>query len=74
MTPEPSTTDLRAALAELDPAYAELYTMHALDRLSDEEIAERLSIHQEIVAPLVGRARRKLRDVLTKRSGRGAVS
>lgn len=74
MIPEPSTNDLRAALAELDPAYAELYTMHAVERLSDQEIAERLSIQQVIVAPLIGRARRKLREALTKRSRRGAVS
>ena len=69
MSPEPSMTDLRAALAELDPAYRELYSLHAFERLSDEEIAERLSIQQVIVGPLLGRARKKLREVLVRRSG-----
>jgi len=74
MSPEPSMNDLRAALAELDPAYRELYSLHAFDRLSDEQIAERLSIQQEIVGPLLGRARRKLREALVKRSGMEAAS
>jgi DNA-directed RNA polymerase specialized sigma24 family protein len=71
---EPSTTDLRAALAELDPAYSELYSLRAFEQLSDEEIAERLSIHQEIVGPLVGRAGKKLREVLGRRSAQGRPS
>jgi RNA polymerase sigma factor (sigma-70 family) len=66
---EPTMHDLRAALAELDPAYRELYSLHAFDRLSDEQIAERLSIQPVIVGPLVGRARRKLREVLVQRTG-----
>jgi RNA polymerase sigma factor (sigma-70 family) len=75
MTVEPPTTsDLRAALAELDPAYRELYTMRAFERLSDEEIAERLSIQQIIVGPLLGRARRKLCEALARRRGEGASS
>jgi RNA polymerase sigma factor (sigma-70 family) len=68
MTLEPSTTDLRAALAELDPAYRELYTLRAFEHLSDEQIAERLSIHELIVGPLLGRARRKLQEALRRRS------
>ena len=68
MTPEPSTTDLRAALAEIDPTYSELYELHAFENLSDEQIAERLSIQQVIVGPLIGRARRKLREALTRRA------
>jgi RNA polymerase sigma factor (sigma-70 family) len=74
MSREPSMNDLRAALAELDPAYRELYSLHAFDRLSDEQIAERLSIQQVIVGPLVGRARKKLREVLVRRSGMEAAS
>jgi RNA polymerase sigma factor (sigma-70 family) len=74
MSREPSMNDLRAALAELDPAYRELYSLHAFDRLSDEQIAERLSIQQVIIGPLVGRARKKLREVLVKRSGMEAAS
>jgi len=68
MSPEPSTNDLRAALAELDPAYRELYALHAFERLSDDQIAERLSIQPLIVGPLLGRARRKLREALVSRS------
>ena len=73
MSCEPSMTDLRAALAELDPAYSELYALRAFEQLSDEEIAERLSIHQEIVGPLLGRAGKKLREVLVKRCARGGA-
>lgn len=64
MSFEPSTSDLREALAALDPAYRELYSLHAFERLSDEQIAERLSIQPVIVGPLLGRARRKLREAL----------
>lgn len=74
MSLPPSTNDLWAALAELDPAYSELYAMHAFEHLSDEQIAERLAIQPVIVGPLVGRARRKLREVLAKRSGPGVPS
>jgi DNA-directed RNA polymerase specialized sigma24 family protein len=63
----PSMTDLRAALAELDPAYRELYALHAFDLLTDEQIAERLSIQQVIVGPLLGRARKKLHEVLRRK-------
>jgi DNA-directed RNA polymerase specialized sigma24 family protein len=74
MSFEPSTNDLRAALAELDPAYSKLYALHAFEHLSDEQIAERLSIHQVIVAPLLGRVRRKLREALVKQSRLGEAS
>jgi RNA polymerase sigma factor (sigma-70 family) len=74
MSFEPSTNDLWAALAELDPTYRELYAMSELDRLSDEQIAERLSIQQVIVGPLLGRARRKLREVLVGRAAPGGRS
>jgi RNA polymerase sigma factor (sigma-70 family) len=74
MSLEPSTNDLCAALAELDPAYRELYSMHAFEQLSDEQIAERLSIQPVIVGPLVGRARKKLREVLVNRSAAGGAS
>ena len=74
MSFEPSTNDLRAALAEIDPAYCELYTLRAFEHLSDEQIAERLSIQQVIVGPLLGRARKKLREALAKRADLGALS
>ena len=74
MSVEPSSNDLRAALAELDPAYRELYALHALERLSDDQIAERISIQQVIVGPLLGRARTKLREVLASRAASGGLS
>lgn len=79
MSFEPSTTEVRAALAEIDPAYSELYALRAFEHLTDAQIAERLSIQQEIVGPLLGRARKKLREVMQreaalKRSRRGAAS
>jgi DNA-directed RNA polymerase specialized sigma24 family protein len=62
MSFEPRTSHLRAALAELEPAYRELSSLHAFGHLSDEQIAERRSIRPVIVAPLLGRARRKPRE------------
>lgn len=67
----PSMDDLRAALTEIDPAYSELYALRAFEHLSDEQIAERLAIQPVIVGPLVGRASRKLREVLARRAGLG---
>jgi len=68
MSLAPSTNGLRAALAELDPAYGELHALRAFEQLSDEQIAERLSIQQELAGPLLGRARRTLREALGRRS------
>ena len=70
---EPSTSDLRSALAELDPTYRELYALHVFERLSDAQIAERLSIQQVIVAPLIGRACRKLHEALAQPRSRDAT-
>ena len=58
----------RAALAELDPAYRELYTLHAVERLTAAQIAERLSLQPLIVGPLLGRMRKKLREALERRA------
>jgi DNA-directed RNA polymerase specialized sigma24 family protein len=74
MSFEPSTNDLREALAEIDLAYCELYSLRAFEQLSDEQIAERLSIQQVIVGPLLGRARKKLREALARRTELGALS
>ena len=74
MSLRPSTNDLRAALAELDPTYREVYSLHAFEHLSDEQIAERLSIQQVIVGPLIGRARKKLREALARRALPGVPS
>ena len=74
MSFEPGTNGLRAALAELDPAYGELHALRAFEQLSDDQIAERLSIQQELAGPLLGRARRTLREALGKRPVLGGPS
>jgi RNA polymerase sigma-70 factor (ECF subfamily) len=72
--PEPAWSqitvdDVRAALAELEPAYREVYELHTFQRWSYEQIAERLSIQRVTVGTRLNRARKKLREVLVKRFG-----
>ena len=61
--------DVRAALAELDPTYREVYELHTFERWSYEQIAERLSIQRVTVGTRLNRARKKLREVLVRRFG-----
>jgi RNA polymerase sigma-70 factor (ECF subfamily) len=63
--------DLRRALAELDPDFRVVYTMHALEHRSYVEIAETLGINKATVGTRLLRAREKLRRLLTK-AQRGA--
>jgi RNA polymerase sigma-70 factor (ECF subfamily) len=72
--PEPAWSritvdDIRAALAELDPAYREVYELHTFERWSYEQIAERLAIQRVTVGTRLNRARKKLREVLVRRFG-----
>jgi RNA polymerase sigma-70 factor (ECF subfamily) len=60
---------IREALAELDPAYSEVYTLHTFERWTYEQIAERLSIQRVTVGTRLNRARKKLREVLVRRFG-----
>ncbi len=61
--------DVRAALDQLDPTFAQVYKLHTFDRLSYEEIASRLRIERVTVGTRLNRARKKLRDVLVQRLG-----
>ena len=72
--PEPAWTlitvdDVREALAEIEPAYSEVYVLHTFEHRSYEQIAERLSIQRVTVGTRLNRARKKLREVLVKRFG-----
>ena len=72
--PEPewsriTVADIRAALAELDPTYRDVYELHTFEGWSYEKIAERLSIQRVTVGTRLNRARKKLREALVKRFG-----
>jgi RNA polymerase sigma-70 factor (ECF subfamily) len=72
--PEPAWSritvdDIRAALAEIEPAYREVYELHTFQRWSYEKIAERLSLQRVTVGTRLNRARKKLREVLVRRFG-----
>lgn len=77
LTPDPpepawsliTVEDVRAALAEIEPAYSEVYELHTFQRWSYEKIAERLSIQRVTVGTRLNRARKKLREVLVRRFG-----
>jgi RNA polymerase sigma-70 factor (ECF subfamily) len=61
--------DVRAALAGIDRTFREVYVMHTFDKLSYEQIADRLGIERVTVGTRLNRARKKLRDVLVARFG-----
>jgi RNA polymerase sigma-70 factor (ECF subfamily) len=72
--PEPAWSlvtvdDVRAALAELEPAYREVYELYTFEHWTYEKIAERLSIQRVTVGTRLNRARKKLREVLVRRFG-----
>lgn len=72
--PEPAWSritveDIRAAVAELDPTYREVYELHTFEGWSYEKIAERLAIQRVTVGTRLNRARKKLREVLVRRFG-----
>jgi RNA polymerase sigma-70 factor, ECF subfamily len=59
--------DVRAAVHELDPIYREVYVMHTFKGRSYEAIAARLKIDRVTVGTRLNRARRRLREVLSRR-------
>jgi RNA polymerase sigma-70 factor (ECF subfamily) len=61
--------DIQAALAEIDPTYREVFTLHTFEHWSYEQLAARLSIQRVTVGTRLNRARKKLRDVLVRRFG-----
>jgi RNA polymerase sigma-70 factor, ECF subfamily len=72
--PEPAWSlitvdDIRAALAELEPAYRQVYELHTFERWSYEKIAGHLAIQRVTVGTRLHRARKKLREVLARRFG-----
>jgi len=68
--PEPwielTLDDVRAALADLEPAFRDVYTLH-LEGRSYDEIAKRLGIRAVTVGTRLHRARRMLRARLVAR-------
>lgn len=61
--------DVRAALDQLDPTFANVYRMHAFEHRSYEQIATVLKIERVTVGTRLNRARKMLRQVLVKRLG-----
>jgi RNA polymerase sigma-70 factor (ECF subfamily) len=59
-----SQDEVRAALAELEPAFREPYQLHALEHLSYQEVARRLRIPVATVGTRLSRARQRLRALL----------
>lgn len=57
---------LRAALAELPDAQAEVFCLHCLDGLSHEEVAEQAGLKTGHVRVLLHRARHQLQQLLAR--------
>jgi RNA polymerase sigma-70 factor (ECF subfamily) len=61
--------DVRDALAEIEPTFAQIYILHVFEHRSYEQIANELAIERVTVGTRLNRARKKLRNVLVKRLG-----
>jgi len=61
--------DVQSALPELEPIYRDVYVMHTFEGRSYEAIAKRLQIDRVTVGTRLTRARKRLREVLSKRLG-----
>ncbi len=61
--------DVRAALDQIDPAFARVYAMHAFEHRSYDQIAAALAIERSTVGTRLNRARLKLRNILVKQLG-----
>lgn len=61
--------DIENALEQIEPIYREVYRMQLREKLSLDQIAQRLSIPRTTVATRLYRARLRLRQVLAKRFG-----
>ena len=59
--------DVRAVLPQLDRIYREVYVLHTFEGRSYEAIAARLKIDRVTVGTRLSRARRMLREVLSRR-------
>jgi RNA polymerase sigma-70 factor, ECF subfamily len=58
-----SVEDVQRALALVDPAWRETFSLFAFGNLAQDEIAQRLSISRQTVATRVFRTRGKLREI-----------
>jgi RNA polymerase sigma-70 factor, ECF subfamily len=63
-----SSEQLHAAFDELAPPFREAYRLRIVDKLSYEQIAERLNIPVGTVGTRLARARQQLRRILTPRA------
>ena len=61
-----STDEVRAALAKLDADLRRVFELHYLDGLSYRQVATRLKIPENTVASRLHRARKVLRDLLSR--------
>jgi RNA polymerase sigma-70 factor, ECF subfamily len=61
--------DLRAAMEELEAEQRRAYEMYVFEHRSYQEIAAILHIQRDTVGQRLNRARRHLRDILSKRLG-----
>jgi RNA polymerase sigma-70 factor (ECF subfamily) len=61
--------DVRSALAQIDPVFAQVYRLHAFEHRSYEQIAAALKIESVTVGTRLNRARKMLRKVLVQRLG-----
>jgi len=68
---ELTQAEVRCALAQLDPTFREPYELHAIERLSYQAVALRLSIPVATVGTRLIRARQRLRVLLEQGMGKG---
>jgi RNA polymerase sigma-70 factor (ECF subfamily) len=61
--------DVRNALKQIDPVFAQVYRLHSFEHHSYEQIAATLEIERVTVGTRLNRARKMLRKVLVQRLG-----
>jgi RNA polymerase sigma-70 factor (ECF subfamily) len=61
--------DVRDALEQIDPVFAQVYRLHSFEHRSYEQIAASLKIERVTVGTRLNRARKMLRKVLVQRLG-----
>lgn len=66
--------DVKSALAQIEPMFADVYRRHTFDHQSYEQIATALRIERVTVGTRLNRARKMLRKVLVARLGISEVA
>jgi RNA polymerase sigma-70 factor, ECF subfamily len=61
--------DVRSALQQIDPTFAQVYRLHSFEHHSYEQIAATLKIERVTVGTRLNRARKMLRKILVLRLG-----